>query len=164
MCGESLGKPGCSVARYWGEHNVGVIVHGNSFIDNELCRAVKYKYCPECKKAYIKSRLEKDKCIYCGKPCEVVEVRRNHQYYLGYGVILLGAAVMLVIRFWFYNTILLWTVGILTILAGGWLVLASSNKMARDAAERIEGQEDATNETGGEPEGEGADEIGSETA
>ncbi len=136
---------------------------------------MKYKYCPECRKAYIKSRLEKDKCIYCGKPCEVVEVRRNRQYYLGYGVIVLGAAVMLVIRFWFYNLILLWTVGIITILAGGWLVMVGSNKMARKAAEmagsnkmarvaeRTESREDASNEAGGEPDGE-ADEIGSETS
>ena len=123
---------------------------------------MKYKYCPECKKAYIKSRLEKDKCIYCGKPCEVVEVKRNRQYYLGYGVILLGAAAMLVIRFWFYNTILLWAVGIITILAGGWLVMAGSNKMARAAAERSGGHEDETNETGCGPDEE-ADNDDNET-
>lgn len=125
---------------------------------------MKYKYCPECKKAYIKSRLEKDKCIYCGKPCQVVDVKRNRQYYLGYGVILLGAAIMLVIRFWFYNTILLWTVGIITILAGGALVMVGSNNMARKAAERTGGHEDATDEADGEPDGEDADEIGSEAA
>ncbi len=172
-------------ARHGLEYNVGVIVHGNSFIHNELCRAVKYKYCPECGKAYLKSRLEKDKCIYCGKPCQVVDVKRNRQYYLGYGVIVLGAVVILVIRFWFYNMILLWTVGIITILAGGMLVMVGSNKMARkaaetvgsnkmareaaetvgsnrmarEAAERTGGHEDETNETGGEPDGEGAEKI-----
>jgi hypothetical protein len=98
---------------------------------------VKYKYCPGCKKAYLKSRLEKDKCIYCGKSCEVVEVKRNRQYYLGYGVMVLGAIIMLILRVYDFNTILLWVVGIFFILSGGFLVIAASNKMAKSAVEIV---------------------------
>ena len=35
---------------------------------------MKYKYCQNCERAYIKSRLEKDNCIYCNEPCETVDV------------------------------------------------------------------------------------------
>ncbi len=107
---------------------------------------MKYKYCSECKKAYLKSRLEKDKCIYCGNACEVVEVKRNRQYYLGYGVMVLGAVIMLILRLLNFNTVLLWVIGIFFILLGGFLVIAASNKMAKSAAEIVKG--DKTEENG----------------
>lgn len=100
---------------------------------------MKYKYCPECKKAYLKSRLEKDKCIYCENACEVVEVKRNRQYYLGYGVMVLGAVIMLIMRLQNFNTLLLWVVGIFFIILGGFLVISASNKMAKSAADIVKG-------------------------
>ena len=101
---------------------------------------MKYKYCPECKKAYVKSRLEREKCIFCGTACEVVDVKRNRQYYLGYAVMVLGAVVMIIMRWQDFNTILLWTVGIFFILLGGFLVVAASNKMAKHAAQVVTGE------------------------
>jgi len=98
---------------------------------------VKYKYCPECKKAYLKSRLEKEKCIYCGKPCEIVDIKRSGRYYMGYGIMVLGAVVMFVVRFWFSDINYLWIWGIVFVVLGAILVMDASNKMAARAAETV---------------------------
>ena len=103
---------------------------------------VKYKYCPECKKAFVKGRLEREKCIFCGARCEVVEVRRSRQYYVGYGVMVLGAVIMIILRWLNVNTLLLWTVGIFFIILGGYLVVAASNRMAMHAAEAVTGEKE----------------------
>lgn len=95
---------------------------------------MKYNYCPECDKAYLKSRLEKDRCIFCGKPCEAVDVKRSRRYYLGYGTMVLGAVVTLIIRIWFYDVTLLWLAGIFFILVGGIIVLDANSRMAKSAA------------------------------
>lgn len=107
---------------------------------------MKYKYCPSCKKAYLKSRLEKDKCIYCGKECRIVDVKRTGLYYLGYAIIVLGAIVMLVLRLNEFDTVLIWLIGILVIIIGGMTVMAASNNMAKNAAETVR-KENQTSET-----------------
>lgn len=104
---------------------------------------MKYKYCPECKKAYLKSRLEKDKCIYCGKTCEIVDVKRSGRYYLGYALMVIGAVVMLIIRLWLDNAPYLWIFGIVIVVAGVFLVMDASSKMAKKAAESVQENKEA---------------------
>ena len=103
---------------------------------------MKYKYCPECKKAYLKSKLERDKCIYCGKRTEIVDVRRSKRYYQGYAIMLLGAALIVIIRLWFSDFTLLWLAGIFFIIFGGWLVMDASGQMAKEAAEMVKKDRD----------------------
>ena len=94
---------------------------------------MKYVYCEDCEKAYLKSRIERGKCMYCGKASQIVEVDRTSSYYLGYGIMVLGAALMVVIRFFFFNLWLLWTVGIVFIVAGGYVIIKANGQMAEEA-------------------------------
>lgn len=104
---------------------------------------MKYKYCPSCQKAYVKSRIERDECIYCGKVCEVVDVKRNRLYYVGYGVMMAGAGSVLYPRFdpsvsgpTFYIVM-----GIVLAFGGAVLVMMGSVGMAKSAAEMVKNQE-----------------------
>ena len=99
---------------------------------------MKYKYCPDCKKAYIKSRLEKEKCIYCGKPCRVIKVRRTGQYYLGYALMLAGAIAVLVLRIQEVSSVFIWAALILFVVSGGILVVLAGDNMAKSAADLVE--------------------------
>jgi uncharacterized protein (DUF983 family) len=101
---------------------------------------VKYKYCPACKKAYVKSRLEMDKCIYCGEMCEVVEVKKTPLYYVGYLVLIIGAVVIFLLRG--LDTILLWLVFAFFLILGSILVIGASNKMAKEAAAMVSRERD----------------------
>ena len=94
---------------------------------------MKYVYCENCDRAYVKSRLERGKCIYCGKGAETVEVKRIRTYYIGYVIMIIGAALMVTIRFLFFNIWLLWAVGIAFIVAGGYLILKANGEMAAEA-------------------------------
>ncbi len=95
---------------------------------------MKYKYCSSCKKTYVKSRLEGDKCVHCGEVCEVTVVKRNALYYIGYAVLVSGA--MTVFLFRELDDILLWTIFIFILVSGGTLIMAGSTKMARQVAEQ----------------------------
>ena len=112
------------------------------YIVNTICDPVKYKYCIECKKTHIKSRLEKDTCIYCGKPCEVVDIKRNRQYYLGYGIVVVGAVLMIILRLQNSDFMLLLVTGFFFILLGGITVIIASGKMAKSVAEKVNNPED----------------------
>jgi hypothetical protein len=97
---------------------------------------VKYKYCQSCEKAYLKSRLEKDNCIYCNEPCETVDVKRNGVYYYGYAVMIIGAGSVLIPRFTVVSdpsTYLV--VGIVLAFIGAVFVMKGSTKMAKTAVE-----------------------------
>ncbi|MFO7618440.1 MAG: hypothetical protein R6W91_02110 [Thermoplasmata archaeon] len=95
---------------------------------------MKYNYCPKCDKAYVKSRLEKDICIYCGSGCETVDVSRNAIYYLGYGIMLAGAACAFVPRFADVSgTTFYFTIGIALAVAGSVFVVMGNARMAEDA-------------------------------
>jgi len=98
---------------------------------------MKYKYCPDCKKAYIKSHLEKDKCIYCGKPCKVIVVKRTGQYYLGYALMLAGAVAVLLLRIENVSSYLIWSALILFVVTGGIIVVIAGDNMAKNAVEEI---------------------------
>jgi hypothetical protein len=99
-------------------------------------RLVKYKYCQSCDKAYIRSRLEKDKCIFCNEPCETVDVKRNAVYYYGYTIMIVGAGSVLIPRLTYgyvpFNYLI---VGIVLAFVGAVFVMMGSTKMARTAAE-----------------------------
>ena len=97
---------------------------------------MKYNYCPECDKAYMKSRLEKDRCIFCGNPCKLVEVKRSGQYYWGYALMVTAAVVILMARFLFHDDIVLFAGGILLVIWGAATVLDANSKMAKKAAEQ----------------------------
>jgi hypothetical protein len=99
---------------------------------------MKFKYCPDCQKAYVKSRLEKEKCIYCGKQCRVIKVRRTGQYYLGYALMLISAIAVLVLRIQDVNSVLIWATLVLFVVSGGILVVVAGDKMAKSAAELVE--------------------------
>lgn len=106
-----------------------------SFIKEHLWTSVKYKYCQNCEKAYVKSRLEKDNCIYCNEPCKTVDVKRNGTYYYGYALMILGAGSVLVPRFTVVpdpTTYLV--VGIVFAFVGTAFVMVGSVKMAKTAA------------------------------
>ena len=97
---------------------------------------MRYKYCPECKKAYIKSSLEGDRCIYCNADCEVIDVRRNGLYYLGYGMTVAGAVCVAAPRLAeIENGTPLVILGLAVAVAGMALVVMGSLRMAKDAAE-----------------------------
>ncbi|MBU4031803.1 MAG: hypothetical protein KKD98_03275, partial [Candidatus Thermoplasmatota archaeon] len=99
---------------------------------------VKYKYCPRCDKAYIKSRLEKDSCIYCGGPCETVDVKRNGMYYLGYAIMLAGAASAFVPRFVVVSAPELFIAAGIGLVVGGSVIIIMANgamtNMAKEKA------------------------------
>ncbi len=97
---------------------------------------MKYKYCQSCEKAYIRSRLEKDNCIYCNEPCETVDVKRNGIYYYGYTVMILGAASVLVPRFTVVSDSSTYlVVGIVLAFIGMVFVMMGSAKMSKTAME-----------------------------
>jgi hypothetical protein len=111
------------------------------YIVNTVCDPVKYKYCVACKKTHVKSRLEKDTCIYCGKPCEVVDIKRNRMYYLGYGIVVIGAILMIILRLQNSDFMLLLVTGFVFIFLGGATVIIASGKMAESVAEKVNNSE-----------------------
>ncbi len=95
---------------------------------------MKYNYCAKCDKAYVKSRLEKDSCIYCGSGCETVEVKRNGLYYLGYGIMLGGAASAMVPRLVIVTGANYYiALGVSLLIAGIVFILKGGASMAEDA-------------------------------
>jgi hypothetical protein len=93
----------------------------------------------------MKSRLEKDRCIFCGNLCETVDIKRSGQYYVGYALMGLGAAVIVLARLWLNDDFLLWLGGILMVIMGAAVVLDANSKMSKKAAElanKNDGQED----------------------
>ncbi|MCK5397609.1 MAG: hypothetical protein KAJ33_05110 [Thermoplasmata archaeon] len=97
---------------------------------------MKYKYCPSCKKAYIRSRLEKDTCIYCHEQCQTVDVKRNKLFYFGYGIMILGATSVFIPRFMTVSETMIFTVmGVSLAFAGAAFIMMGSVKMAKSAAE-----------------------------
>ena len=123
------------------------ILHGNSFIKEGVWRLMKYKYCQNCKKAYIRSRLEKNNCIYCGQPCETVDVKRNGIYYYGYAVMILGAGSVLVPRFTVVSDSTTYlVVGIVLAFVGSVFVMMGSTKMAKTAAVMVADSEEPDSE------------------
>lgn len=100
---------------------------------------MKYKYCPRCRKAYIRSYLEKENCMYCNGVCEVVDVKRNATYYFGYAMLVIGAAAVLVPRFIAVSDRAYFLYfGIALAIAGSVMVIVGSSKMAGAAAESCE--------------------------
>ncbi len=103
---------------------------------------MRYKHCSKCRKAYIKSRMEGDRCIYCGAECSIVDVRRNGFYYFGYALMMIGAASVVVPRltetsgdaFFVYF-------GLALAVAGMVFVVMGSVRMAKTAAETAEAEE-----------------------
>ena len=103
---------------------------------------MKYKYCPSCKKAYVKSRLEKDNCIYCNEECQTVDVKRNGLYYFGYGIMILGATSAFIPRFMTVTgTTAFIVMGIALVFAGAAFVMMGSVKMAKTATEMMTHEE-----------------------
>jgi hypothetical protein len=103
---------------------------------------VKYNYCPQCRKAYIRSHFERDSCMYCNSGCEVVDVKRNTLYYFGYAMLLIGAAGALVPRFAAVadrTPFLVFGAGLA--VAGCVAVVMGTSRMAREAAESFEKSE-----------------------
>jgi hypothetical protein len=97
---------------------------------------VKYKYCAKCNRAYIRSRLETNNCIYCGHECETIDVKRNALYYFGYGIMILGAASAFVPRFKeVTDSTLFIYFGIALVVVGSIFVVMGSARMAKTATE-----------------------------
>ena len=97
---------------------------------------MKYNYCPSCKKAYVKSRLEKDYCIYCNEQCQTVDVKRNGLFYFGYAIMILGATSVFIPRFMIVSgTTFFIMMGIALALAGAAFIMMGSVRMAKTAAE-----------------------------
>jgi hypothetical protein len=112
-----------------------MLADANRFISDAICCAVRYKYCPKCKKAYVRSRLEGDGC-YCGADCETIDVKRNSLYYFGYGIMILGAASAFVPRFMVVaDSSPFIYFGIALVIVGSIFVVVGSTKMAKTAVE-----------------------------
>ena len=106
---------------------------------------MRYKYCGKCRKAYIKSRLEGDLCIYCGAECEVLDIKRNGLYYFGYGIMILGAASAFIPRYTAVSDSSIFIYfGIALVIAGSVFVVMGSTKMAKTAAEIALGEDEKT--------------------
>ncbi len=97
---------------------------------------MKYNYCAKCDKAYIKSRLEKDICIYCGSHCETVDIKRNGMYYLGYSIMLAGAASALIPRFVAVSGPELFLSAGIGLVVGGSVVTVMANGAMTNAAKQ----------------------------
>ena len=108
---------------------------------------MKYNYCPKCDMAYVKSRLERDVCIYCGSRCDTVDVRKNGLYYLGYGAMMAGAICALLPNYTnVSNPEFYMPIGLAMVVAGAAAVLMGNGSMKRTAREmalkeRDDGQE-----------------------
>jgi len=97
---------------------------------------VRYKYCPKCKKAYVRSRLEGDACVYCGHDCETLDVKRNSLYYFGYGIMILGTASAFIPRFMTVTSSSIFIYfGIALVVVGSIFVVMGSTRMAKTAVE-----------------------------
>lgn len=59
---------------------------------------MKLYYCSNCRRSFIKGRLERKDCEKCGKPCIEVNARRSFLHYLGFGTLLLCAILLLVFK------------------------------------------------------------------
>jgi len=107
------------------------------------CATVKYKYCQNCKKAYVRSRLEKDNCIYCNQPCETVDVKRNNWYYFGYAIMVIGAISALTPRIIEVSGQTFFIIiGLVLAFAGAAFVMMGSVNMANAAAELVQNKND----------------------
>jgi hypothetical protein len=103
---------------------------------------VRYKYCAKCNRAYIRSRLETDKCIYCGHECETIDVKRNGLYYFGYGIMILGAASAFIPRFMeVTDSSLFIYFGIALVVVGSIFVVMGSARMAKTAVDTAQKDE-----------------------
>ncbi|MCK4757197.1 MAG: phage holin family protein [Thermoplasmata archaeon] len=57
---------------------------------------MRYTYCEDCEDAFARSMLEGDRCIYCGSQnTKKVSAGGGLFYYLGYGLLLAGAAIII---------------------------------------------------------------------
>ena len=105
---------------------------------------MKYNYCPSCKKAYIKSRLEKDYCIYCNEQCQTVDVKRNGLFYFGYAIMILGTTSVFIPRFMIVSeTTIFIVMGIALALTGAALIMMGSVRMAKTAVEMAANSEES---------------------
>lgn len=103
---------------------------------------MRYKYCAKCRKAYIKSRLEGDRCIYCSAKCETLDVKRNSMYYFGYALMLVGAVAVVVPRVLDTSGDSFFTfVGLALAIAGMVFVVMGSTRMAKTAVEMARAEE-----------------------
>ena len=104
---------------------------------------MRYKYCPKCGRAYVRSRLEGETCVYCGAECETLDVKRNSLYYFGYGIMILGAASAFIPRFMTVTggSVFIYF-GIALVIVGSIFVVMGSTKMAKTAAETALLEED----------------------
>ena len=97
---------------------------------------MKYNYCPKCDRAYVKSRLEKDRCIYCGGVCETVDVKRSGLYYIGYAIALAGSiCAVLPNNVAVPEPMLIMAMGVALLVVGIAIVFKGSIKMAKAAKE-----------------------------
>ncbi len=56
---------------------------------------MKYAYCPVCDRVSVLSNMEPERCQGCGKVAYPVKVPRTWQYFTSAGVILAGAAAVI---------------------------------------------------------------------
>jgi hypothetical protein len=99
---------------------------------------VRYKYCAKCQKAYIRSRLETDNCVYCGHECETIDVKRNGLYFFGYGIMILGAASAFIPRFTEVSDASVFIYfGIGLAVVGSIFVVMGSTRMAKTAVDMV---------------------------
>ncbi|MDO9536855.1 MAG: hypothetical protein Q7J68_00870 [Thermoplasmata archaeon] len=99
---------------------------------------MRYNYCPRCNKAFVKSRVDQDNCIYCSGKAEPVNVKRSGLYFLGYGIMMAGAICVFLPRLMVLEgPTFYYVIGVSMAVAGSVLVIVASTRMAKNAVKTI---------------------------
>ena len=59
---------------------------------------MKFTYCKDCDDAFKKTTFEGDRCIYCGKENTIPISLSSSNYYVGYFLLLIGAAAFVILE------------------------------------------------------------------
>ena len=59
---------------------------------------MKFTYCKDCDDAFKKTTFEGQRCIYCGKENTISLSLSSSNYYVGYFLLLIGAAAFVILK------------------------------------------------------------------
>ena len=91
---------------------------------------MRYTYCEDCEDAFTRSMFEGDRCIYCGSMnTKMVSVGGGFFYYLGYGLLLAGAAIVIL----FEDNYLKWVTFSISVALGFFLSVQAKSQMKKKA-------------------------------
>ncbi len=86
---------------------------------------MRYTYCQDCDDAFAKTMFEKNRCIYCGKENTTPVNINSISYYIGYFLLLVGAASIVILDDSTYQ----WPVLIISFIVGLIMTVRSKINM-----------------------------------